>query len=264
MEEKDLIKNLALLKQKTAPREEWVLSVRESILGKQVPAPSVFEQISSVFKVLERPAFVLAALAVLVGGGIVAEAQRSLPGDSLYTLKAVKDRMRVSVASEGDKVFLTMNLAKKRLEDIEYIAQNNKEKNLEPALREFTASMVEVSRELQARSKQESEKALQAKREIVELHGEQKRVKELLGVMHPKSSEGLVGTARLFVEQELEYLEGRLLTSEQEEILEEAKEAIKEEDYQTAFEKLFVELEEINQKEEPEQKEEPTTITDPQ
>lgn len=243
MEEKDLIKNLALLKKETAPRKEWVCSVRESILGREVLQPSVFEQISSVFKVLERPAFVLATLVLLVGGGFAVQAQKSLPGDSLYALRAMKDRMRVSVASEGDRAFLYLGLAKQRLGDIEYIAQNNKEKNLEPALKEFNASVAEVSRELRTRAKQESKRALQTKQEIVELHNEQKRVGQLLGILMPESSEQLHGTTRLFVEQELADLVGRLLTQEQTEIVEEAKEAIEKEDYQTAFEKLFVELE---------------------
>ena len=270
MEEKDLITKLTLLKE-IKPRDEWVIFAKTRILADsetlisadtklitadvQVPRPSLGDprlglgMLGDVVAALSflrymgkaafalramaaKPAYVLPLLLVFVLGGVTLQVSKSsLPGDALFTVRSAIEKATLS----------NLELAQKRMGDLQKIAQENKVKNLSETIKEFKANVGEVSRNVALLVDKEPGKALQAGMELVQLQKDKAAIEQILGTaMDGDAAQELKSATKYLVENELEDLLTRTLTEEQQGLLEEGIMAYQAEDYETALEKVWM------------------------
>lgn len=252
MDDKEIIAKISLLKE-IKPRQDWVILTRSRIVelesqkidlaSRKRPIWGIVDFISALRYYLEKPAFVMPFLALSVSAGLVWQmSSKSLPGDTLYLVKAAVERVPFTFSSEEEKPFLQLELTQKRLDDLKKIAEsNNKVKNLPSAIEEFEANVSEVSKSLASIVENQPEKALQAGREIVQLQKEKSEIEKILGTtIGGEETQELEDATKLLVENELADLETRLLTAEQQELFEVAKAAYEAGDYQTALETIWI------------------------
>jgi hypothetical protein len=150
------------------------------------------------------------------------------------------EELSLRLSSDTDRPFRQLELAKKRLADLRVVAEQNRVRNLSPAIAAFEANVSEVSGSITRIVENQPENALQASRGIVQLQKEEQEIEQILGT---KIGEGqqdeLTKTTKRVVEHELADLETRTLTAEQQEFFEQAKEYAQQEDYEQALEIIW-------------------------
>ena len=236
--EKQLISKLQELRQ-IKPSNDWVVFTKEQVFGKEKISPEL--SFISFIKEIQRgerfvfrhkPAFaMLVVFVVLVG--VFGFAQNSVPGDSLFSLKKIAEKGTSVFVSEKDQAKHDFQLAGKRLDDLTKIAEENEVKNLAPAINEYKES---VSKAAESLATMESVKEIVE--EIKKLEQKEEEVKSL-GIEIGDSEELYSALAKI-VEAEIEDLEERALTEEQEEILAEVKEDYEVGDYSQTLEKILL------------------------
>ncbi|MBI4138348.1 MAG: hypothetical protein HY482_02000 [Candidatus Wildermuthbacteria bacterium] len=256
MEDKNLISKLSLLKSVT-PRENWTLYTRNQILSltkfelssvkdRGVGRGFFGEKVGHamlLLRYLERPAFVLASLVLVVASSTAYKVSRnSLPGDALFPVKVAIERAAISIgASDSDSNSIEgMQVAQLRLEDLKKAVDGNKAKNVASAKAEFAKSVAVVSRGFQELVENNPARALQASREIIELQNAQMELEHVLGVQIGKNERLAIETAtQTLVEGELNDLAERTLDAVQKELLKEAIAAYEAKKFDAALEKIW-------------------------
>ena len=133
----DIIRKLKKLK-KVNPNTEWKNSCRKFLLSeikrdtaeRQIWFKESFKTLFSIdfVKLTLKPAVSLASVVALVlGGGFsVSASQVSLPGDRLYPLKMVSEKVQVAFAfSDENRARVHVKLAGKRLGEVKKIKEKN-------------------------------------------------------------------------------------------------------------------------------------------
>ena len=244
MQEKELLAKLSQLKS-IEPRHDWVILTKSRILGieeHQVLRDVQFSPVTRVlshFRYLSRPAFVIAGITLFVLGGAFLQAQNSLPGDRLYSVRSVIERARFGLSFQ-EQSLVYMELAQRRLSDLRKVAEGNKVRNLPSAIKEFEASVSQASKSLAQLVENEPGKALQVGLEAVQLQKEKYQIEQILGTTLGGNGGELENATKKLIEAELTDLETRTLTEEQGILFEQAKTAFEEGDLQTALEQLWL------------------------
>lgn len=260
VDEKDLAAKLTLLKE-IKPKENWMLFAKTRILAdSELSAADVrswrsniLGHVLSYVRYLEKairqglrvslsrtpqakPAFVFAALAFVVLGGVGYKiSQNSLPGDVLYSVRSIIEKTTIS-----SDPLASLEVAQLRLADLKKVVEENRVKNLSFATKEFNQSVAQVSKGFLLLVEKEPAKALQASRELVQLQKDKAQIEQLLGVsIGGKEVSSLENTTRILVEAELNDLVTRTLSEEQKELLEQAIIAYQAVDYEQALEGIW-------------------------
>ncbi|MDP2641141.1 MAG: DUF5667 domain-containing protein [Candidatus Yanofskybacteria bacterium] len=252
-EDRELVGQLSELKN-IRPREEWVLLTRSRLFQEtQSHAKAAqgsrldgvfagIEKIALGFRALAaKPAFVMPLLAVVVFGGMIAQlAQKSLPGDRLYALRSTTERWQYGITLEN-RASAQLELAQARLQDLRRIAQDNKVRNLDSAIKEFEQTVAQASKEVDVLiQKGEPEQTRKVSEQIAKLGKAKAEVELILGVqIGEEESANLESATKRLAEYELADLALRTLTEEQQELLEAAEIAFNEGEYQQALEYIF-------------------------
>lgn len=253
MEEKELLHTISLLKTKIKPKEDWAFLLKKQILREEQANTLVgigqrteggfFVRVVSMartFRMLQNPVLVTPVILLLMVGGVGYAASKSLPGDTLYSVRSFVERSRLSVVPEDQKTILHVELAQKRLEDLKKITEENKVKNLHATIQQLEGNIAKASKEFTVLVEKEPKKALQASKGIVELQKEKNKVEKVLGTtLGGKEAEELEIATKTLVEREVADLETRSLTPEQEAILSEIKKDVEQKEYQNALEQLW-------------------------
>ena len=251
MEDTELIAKLSYLKQ-IKPRADWVMLTRRRVVegypsvGKLVlQKKSFWGMLGSIGGLLggyaERPAFLIPLLACMVAGGAVWQSTfESLPGDTLYPLRAAVERVPLRFSAEENRSTREFTIAQQSLADLRAVAERNKVKNLPSAIQEFEANASKISEDFIAIVENQPEKALQASRQVVQLRKEKAEIEKILGTrIGEGQEEDIENATKKLVHYELSYLETRSLSEEQKVLFERAKMLAHGEDYQTALETIW-------------------------
>lgn len=245
MQEKDLIFKIAKLRN-IEPKHDWVVLTKANILGVEEHQTLREAQISPITRVLSQlrhlnhPVLALATIAFIVFGAIFTQqAQNSLPGDTLYSVRSVVERAQFGLSSQ-DQSLVYMELANRRLNDLRRVAEENKVNNLSYAIREYEASIADASKSLALLVENNPENTLQASLKAIQLYKEKSQIEQILGTTIGGDSGELENAAKILIESELADLETRTLTEEQEVTFEQAKTAFEDGDYQAALEQLWL------------------------
>ena len=225
--EADLVKKIQELK-KIRPRKDWVVLTKSQILGEE---PKI------LFFPFFKPALAtITALGILFG--IFSLAQNSLPGDILYPIKKITEKSQAVFVSEEELPKYNLEIANKRLEELNEIAQTNQVKKLAPAISEFQASVSEAAKNL-VKLKKVDKKIVE---EAVKIGKNTKNTEEILAtkIFPEETEESLNDFYKTYAQMLIKDLEESTLAEEQKLLLEEAKEDFETSNYSQALEKILI------------------------
>ncbi|HJN61991.1 MAG TPA: DUF5667 domain-containing protein [Candidatus Parcubacteria bacterium] len=245
MIENDIIKNLKELRQ-IKPRENWVVLTKKQILGKESYQPESVS-IMDVLLLKWKPAFATPVLLFMVIFGLTfGFAQSTVPGDFLYSVKKMTESAQVTLSPENQKTKIHLEIANKRLEELDKIATSNQVENLAPTIREFQISISEAAKNLTQMEATTSSAPIIIQEIVSETQklDENKKKVEALGIVLGDTDEYDSALAQL-VEREIRYLEDRTLTEGQQEFLLRAQEDNEAGDYSQALINILL-LQNIN------------------
>ena len=242
MNERNLIKKIQTLK-KIEPQKDWVVLTKNQILGsEEAVRASRISEILEVFQVLPRFSFGYkpALVAITFVGllvGVFGFAQNALPGSLLYPVKKMTERAETFFVSSQDLPKAQLQLANKRLTELNQIVQTNQVKNMAPAINEFKNSALEAAKGL--KMVDDSPKLTRGIVDEAEKLKENKEKIEALGVVVGETKE-LNEALSQIVEREIKDLESRSLTLNQQKLLEKAKEDYQKGNFEQALEEVLV------------------------
>jgi len=234
MTEKELIGKIRELRQ-IQPSKDWVSLTKSQILGKE----DKYNNLISVFQILfSKPAYA-GLVVVFVLFGLFGFSQNSLPGDLLYPIKKITERSQAVFVSEEELPKYNLEIANKRLEELNEIAQTNQVKKLAPAISEFQANISEAAKSLAKVKSQDVEKIVAQTKKLEE---NKKKVEEVLAtkILSQETEESLISFYKTQAEMLINDLGNQTLTEEKEEILNQMKKLFEEEKYLETLELYFI------------------------
>ena len=226
MTEKELIGEIRKLRQ-IRPSQDWVSLTKIQILGDVEVKPQPF------YFPFFKPAY--AGLIVVVLFGLFGFAQNSLPGDILYPIKKITEKSQAVFVSEKELPKYNLEIANKRLDELNEIAQTNQVKKLASAISEFQTNMSEAAKSLAKVKGQDVEKIVAQTKKLEE---NKKKVENVLATKI--ETEEYDDALAQLVESQIKDLEERTLTEEQMKILAEAKELYQAGNFAEALEKILL------------------------
>jgi len=246
METQEFLAKIKVLRN-IKPRQEWVSSLKRELFAEK--PNSSFSQVLEVLKsgaefllFRYRGAFIT-TLTIMIFSAVVALAQNSLPGDFLYPVKQLSEKTVLLVLPSKEKTKAELEIAQKRLEELETVAKNNQVQKLAPAVKEYKQALSSVARKLAQDSTkvkerdlartvvEKTEKLLEKENEVAQTLATEIGVKDLANAAIPYYES--------LAKELLEDLKAVTLNDAQKAVLEEAQQAIDKGDYQTALEKLL-------------------------
>ena len=230
MTEKELIAKLQKLRQ-IKPNRNWVILTKHQILGEKINS---FEALFNWFRVFfAKPAYV--GLIVIIAGlfGTFNFAQKSLPGDYLYQLKKITEKAQAVFVSEEEKPKVQLELANKRVEELNKIAQTNQVQKLAPAIKEVQNNLSQVTKNLLKLEKVDKETV----DKIFSLRKNLEKAETALStkISSEEDEEMMTEWMKNQVMSLIEELENKILTEKEEKLLSQLKELAKEGKYEEAF-----------------------------
>jgi len=138
MTENELIGKIRKLRQ-IKPRKDWVVLTKSQILGEEKMDVSLFPFFKPVYAGL---------FLFLILIGLLEFSFAALPGELLFPLKRIVEKTQAIFVSEEEKPKMNLELANKRLEELNQIAEKNEVKKLAPAMNEVQASISETAKNL--------------------------------------------------------------------------------------------------------------------
>ena len=156
--EKDLINQIRKLNQ-IKPDTNWVALAKVRVMGQEAIGQK--RSIVSVLgDMLLQYRIALAGLLVfLMAGGAVAAAQNALPGEPLYGLKRAAEKGMALVTGRDKVASANLELAAKRLEEINTISKKNLVRNLPAAFAEYESAKAEAKSKVAAAIQQDPKNA---------------------------------------------------------------------------------------------------------
>ena len=243
--ETDLIKKIKELKQ-IRPRSEWVVLCKNQILEEQemfgVRPQTFLAFLKMAFKLIFKPALKPALATAMAFGivfGVFGFAQNALPGELLYSVKKLTEKTQAVFVSEQEKPYFQFELANKRIQELNKIAETNQANKLAPAIKEYQASVSKAVENLT--QIKEPEKNPEIVKQVVlqsEKLTEKKQEVETLGVVFDNTEEQLEDSANQLIERMIAVWEREPLNEKQAEYLKQAKEFYEQEEYYQASQEL--------------------------
>ncbi|MBI2042642.1 MAG: hypothetical protein HYT21_02790 [Candidatus Nealsonbacteria bacterium] len=243
MTDNELIHNLKCLKE-IKPRKDWVVLTKSRILAQEQTREA--EEMASVFSVFRYKLAFAPILSVVLVIGLFGFAQGTMPGDFFFSIKKATETVQVGFSSEMEKPKVQLQLANKRLAELSQIAESNQVGKLEPAIKEFQASLVQATQNLNDMDANVTSSDAIVLRELVEetlkLAENKERVERVLGA-EVGDTQDLKNALSVLEKQTAGYLiedlSSRTLTEEKQELLKQAMQDYDAGLYQEALYKLW-------------------------
>jgi len=233
MTEKEIIEKLLKLKE-IKPDSEWV-----ALTKKQILAENAIEEKKS-FSYFLFPVF-FSRMRVVLGTGLALLlifvtfnfSQNSLPGDFLYPVKKITEKAQSFFLPEKELSTVQLDLANKRLEELDKIAQNNQVEKIAPAINEFQSNISQASKNL-AKLKAVNKEVVEKSVKLVE---KKEKIEKVLGANIDTSE--YENALKKLVESQINDLENRTLSDKQKEVLEKVKSDFEKGNYSQALEEIL-------------------------
>jgi len=238
MREEELIHNLHQLRQ-IKPKKQWVVLVKEQILGEQ-EREDFIGRLGEIFHF--RRIFAPALTVSLVLVGLFGFSQNSLPGDILYPVKKISERAQGIFVSKDKQPDFHLELAKRRLEELNRTVKENQVKRLAPAMEEYEATKKAAEKEVVASIKNKPVKeavkiAMKAAPILNKINKQEKETYSVLGIEPDDEETGDDADAeKSVVEYLIKGAEASSLTEQQSKDLAMIKNYYKIGDYEKALE----------------------------
>lgn len=231
MREKDLIGKIRLLRQ-IKPSKDWVILTKSKIFEEE-PKISPF---AFLFQFRLKPALA-GVLSFLIIFGIVTQTQNALPGEKLYSIKKITEKVRTAFVSEKEKPKAGLDLAEKRLEELDEITQKNLVKNLSTGIREYKLAKNEVNKEVSNLKNKSTNEAIRIAKDMapgIKIINE--REEKIFASLEIKPEETVEPAIKVIIELLIQDVKKATLTDEQKIDLEKIEEYYNNGDYQAALE----------------------------
>ena len=247
MNEKQLIRHFKELAE-IRPRKDWVILTKNRILGEPASAKATAGNgIFSFFPLFRYKLAFAPIISVLIIIGLFGFAQKTVPGDTFFSVKKMAETAQVSFSSDVEKPKTQLKLANKRLEELSRIAQANQVRSLDPAIKEFQASIAQATKDLTEMDFNVTSSDPMVLQEIVaetqKLKENKERVEAVLGTVVGNTDELTSALSRL-EKQTAEYLiadlSQRTLSEEDQVLLTEAKQDFEAGNYAGALGKIWL------------------------
>lgn len=221
-----LVRKIRQLK-KVKPKKDWVLLTKTQILGRE-----------TTFNLLPflRPAYA-GLFALLLLAGLFEFSQGALPGESLYYFKKIVEKGQIILSSEEERPRMNLELANKRLEELNQIVQRNEVRKLAAGMDEFRANVSAAAKNLPNVKKISKEIVVQ----IQKLEENEEELGKILAtkVGNEEYEEYNIALAQL-VERQILEMEEKTLSKDDEVILKAARQDFESGDYSEALIKILV------------------------
>ncbi len=147
MEEKKIIAQIKALRQ-IKPDKQWVCLTKSRVLGAEALAEK--QSLAALFNnLLFQYRMALASLIVIgLAGGTFIFAQGALPGDALYSVKLAAEKGLATLANKDQRPAANLQLAEKRLEELNAVSQQKRVQNLPEAIKEFQVAKATAKKEV--------------------------------------------------------------------------------------------------------------------
>jgi hypothetical protein len=239
--EKELIKQIRILRE-IKPDNDWVISAKARIIGGEwIGQKPGIMQLLFKYSAQYRLALTGVALAVLAGGTIAAS-QNALPGEPLYGVKKATEKGVAVITGQINTPAANLQLAAKRLEEINQISQRNLVKDLPAAFYEYKTAKAAAKKQVAALIQKDPNNAGAIVKEAgVAMKDISEKEKQIYGVLglepNASSSEdgSEVASDRTIVESLINYLDGALLSDQQNSDLGQVKKLYGEGNYSQAL-----------------------------
>jgi len=234
MDEKELIGEIRELRQ-IKPNKDWVSLTKSQILGEDQGVRGGLWGL--LINYWYKPALAT-VLTVFVLFGLFGISQNSLPGDLLYPIKKITEKSQAVFVSEEEKPKVQLELANKRVEELNKIAQANQVQKLAPAIKEVQTSVSQVTKNLVKSEKFDKETV----EEIVNLKKNLEKAETTLAtkIGSEEDEQIIESCTKKQASMLIEDLKTRTLTEEKAKILEEMEKLFEEGKYSEALELYLI------------------------
>jgi len=161
--DKELIGKIRKLRQ-IEPSKDWVFLTKTQLLGEEIGRERISINFFPFWKMFWKPALVtVSTFGVLFG--LFAFSQNALPGELLYSVKKMAEKGQAVFVSESEMPKYNLEIANKRLEDLNEIAETHQGQKLAQAIEEVEKSKAKAVKDI---SKiKDPKQAIEANQEIV-------------------------------------------------------------------------------------------------
>lgn len=244
MEETKLINKLKELQQ-VRPNKDWVILAKSQILGGVKPVKN--ESIFGVLRFLpsliyqRKLAYAFAVLMFMMIG-MFGFAQYTMPGDMLFSVKKMTEQGQTAFVSKENQLQNNFAIASRRLDDLTQVVKDNRTQNIEPAIKEFQASILEVTKNLIDNIGQKGSQEIKDIAVQIKKMEDNKKQLQTLGVNleDTRESKELNSALAPLVQREIDDLEKTTLTEEQEKTTQTVKDLYTEGKYSDALEQILM------------------------
>ncbi len=245
MTEKHLIRQLKELAD-IQPRKDWVVLTKRRIFADEEISEAK-PGLLSFFPFFRYKLALAPIISVLIIIGLFGFAQNTIPGDLLFSVKKMTENAQVTFTSAIERPKAHLELANERLEELNRIAENNQVRNLDPAIKEFQANVVQATEEIMAMNVNVTTSDPLILKGIVaetqKLEENKQKVEQVLATVIG-DTQGLRNAIALLEEQLatqlIAGLENQMLIEEDEALLSEAKEHYEDGDFSQALYKIWL------------------------
>jgi len=239
MDDKQLIKMVRRLKA-IKPRNEWVILAKKQVFNEEIEAHTL--SIKGILPWFNFRWVLAPIICFSLFFGVFSLSQPSLPGDFLYPVKRVGEKIQSRFVSEAGKPNIQLELADKRIDELARIAETNHVKKLGPALNELETTKVAVKEEVTklVKNKPEKEAIAIAKGIAVKMEEVNKKESQVLATLGIEAKKKNEPAEKTVVELLIKDAERSSLNESQREHLEKAKEYFAGEEYDQALEEILV------------------------
>jgi hypothetical protein len=166
MDEKKIIAQFKALRQ-IKPDQRWVGLAKVRILGEESLAEK--QSLAALFNnLLFQYRMALASLVVIgLAGGTFIFAQGALPGDALYSVKLAAEKGLAMLADKDRKPAANLQLAEKRLEELNAVTRQKRAENLPEAIKKFKDAKATAKKEMAVLVRENPKKATEIAKEMV-------------------------------------------------------------------------------------------------
>ncbi len=149
MKQSQLVRQLKSLRE-LEPSDNWVCFTKERIFAGEPETIGLKEGFLSFFPLFRYKLALAPIVSVLVLIGLFGFTQNTVPGDFLFSVKKATENAQITLSSATEKPKTQLKLANRRLAELSQIAENNQVRNLDPAIKEFQANIIQATKDLAA------------------------------------------------------------------------------------------------------------------
>lgn len=185
MEDKKIIAQLKSLRQ-IKPDQQWVYLTKGRILGEVELAEK--QSLAALFNnLLFQYRMVLPTLIIIgLAGGTLIFAKGSLPGDALYPVKLAAEKGMAALANKDQKPAANLELAEKRLEELNALSEQKKVASLPEAIKEYKSAKATAKKEMADLVRENPKQAVKIAKEVGEtlknIDAKERQVNAILGL----------------------------------------------------------------------------------